>query len=535
VPELSRFYATLSVHGGRTIALLHHDGTILANHPRNDSLIGKSVATRAEWFRGALANGLHVYRDTHFLTGVDSIASTHGVLNLPLLVDVSRDVDDVLSGWWKQIRYLMVGQAIVLLATTFFIVMILRQFAQQDRQLVLLRQMSDMAIRNADRLADFAQLASDWYWEQDASLRFVPIETRTPSTRDARDASDYGKTRRELSRMDLVNTDWDQHEADLAARRPFRDFRYQRIGSDGRLHHVSVSGKPIFAPDGAFLGYRGVGRDVTADMEAAAALREARDKAEAAMLARSRFLANTSHELRTPLHVIIGFSELIANHPQLRDHPMIVEHARDVHASGRELLSRINAILDLSRLEGGIYQLRDDQVRIGTTVQACVDLHRAQAAQKRISIQCVDAVSDQTVRCDGAALRQCLGYVLDNAVKFTPADGQVTIRVVQPRDGGLAIAVSDTGIGMTEEVLAQVLQPFYQGDTTLQRAHGGSGVGLAVCDRLMRLHGGRIEIDSAPERGTTVSLIFPAERVGPQAPSDAGAPRRRRPDIPPAA
>lgn len=513
VPELAKFYKTLNVYEARTITLLRSDGLILAAYPRHDDLIGTKVPAQSDWRDINVTAGGEVYHGTHFLTGKPVIASIHPVPGLPLVIDVSRATDDVLAIWRHQINLIVAGQIIVITATILFLGLMLRQFRMQDEQLAILKEVGEAAVQNARRISDFAAMASDWFWEQDRNLRFVPIETRAPSTRSVDDQSSYGKTRREQSGVDPGNMLWDQHERDLNERRPFRDFRYQKMGHDGRIHHLSVSGNPIFDADGTFKGYRGVGRDITADMEAADALRLAKERAESAVVARAEFLANMSHELRTPLNVIIGFADLIARHPTVTASPPIVNYARDIHTSGQDLLAMINAILDLSKLEDGLYQLRGDHVRVGPIMRTCITEARREAEAKGIKVEYQDPGFTAVLYCDGHAVRQIIQHILSNAVKFTPANGLVSAGLERAPNGGLVIRVIDTGIGIEPDVLKRLFEPFYQANASLTRAHGGTGLGLAISCKLMALHGGSIEVESVPDQGTVVRLIFPPERV----------------------
>lgn len=514
VPELTTFHKTLSVNESRAVTLLRADGLILATDPHYEQRIGETVPRGSIWHAVSSAPDRRLYRGVHFLTGTQAIASFHPVPGMALVLDIAREEDDVLSSWRQQMRLIVAGQVVVILATILFLFLIRRQFRMQDEQLAILRGLGTEAVENARRLHDFASLASDWFWEQDANLRFVPIATPVPSTRLVGDTSNFGRTRLEQPGIvDPSDPLWAPHEADLAARRPFRDFRYPRIGHDGLRHYLSISGMPIFAADGTFQGYRGVGRDITRDMEAAEALRQAKERAEAAVAARAEFLANMSHELRTPLNVIIGFSDLILRHPVAVAHPPLADYARDIHASGQDLLGTINAILDLSKLEDGLYHLRRDNVRVGPVLEARVREAKGQAAAKDIKVMYEDPGFDAVLSCDGRAFGQIMGHVVNNAVKFTPPGGLVSVTMERLGDGGLGVRVTDTGIGIDSAELARLFEPFYQSNTSLSRTHGGPGLGLAISHKLMTLHGGSIAVESTPGQGTTIRLLFPSDRV----------------------
>jgi len=247
----------------------------------------------------------------------------------------------------------------------------------------------------------------------------------------------------------------------------------------------------------------------TAKAELADALRQA----AAASEAKSRFLAAMSHELRTPLNAIIGFSDIMRNEMfGAHSDPRYRVYADDVHRSGDHLLRLINDILDFSKIEVGQLPLHDDVFDPRDTVVEAVRMVRGQAEAAGVALG-YDAAGDAPLlRGDERRVRQVLLNLLSNAIKFTPRDGttQVTLR----RDGdGLAIAVADTGIGIAPADIARAFEPFRQVDNRLARKYEGTGLGLPLSERLMVLHGGTLAIESAVDRGTTVTMRFPAARV----------------------
>ncbi|HMA14759.1 MAG: ATP-binding protein [Bacteroidota bacterium] len=238
---------------------------------------------------------------------------------------------------------------------------------------------------------------------------------------------------------------------------------------------------------------------------------ELRDKAIAASRAKSEFLALVSHELRTPLNAILGFSETIATQVFGKAATeRYREYARDIHESGSHLLSIINDILDLSKVEAGRYELHEEEVELDDVLSRCAALLRERAQQRQVSLTCRPC--DIRLRADARALKQIVFNLLSNAIKFTDAGGAVELAAAR-RPDHVEISVSDTGIGMSAEDLARARQPFGQAASSFTRSVGGTGLGLNVTDALIALHGGRLDLRSALGKGTVAVVRLPLARL----------------------
>ncbi len=241
-------------------------------------------------------------------------------------------------------------------------------------------------------------------------------------------------------------------------------------------------------------------------------LAAARDEAKDADRAKSAFLANMSHELRTPLNAIIGFSEvmLAGVFGELGD--KYAEYARDIRDSGVHLKNILNDILDLSKIDAGAMQLYPRPVSLAQTAEACGRIVVPLAASGGVTLCIAISESLPLFNLDPTRFQQVLLNIMSNAVKFTPRDGRVEVHAcLEGREW--VIRVADTGIGMTPEGVALALQPFRQVDSNLNRRFEGTGLGLPLAKALTELHGGRIAIESEPEKGTTVSLHLPVRLV----------------------
>ena len=241
---------------------------------------------------------------------------------------------------------------------------------------------------------------------------------------------------------------------------------------------------------------------------------EARRRAEEASLAKSRFLATMSHELRTPLNAILGFSEVMKGE-LFGAHTVAAyrEYSNDIHSSGQHLLMLINEILDLSRVEAGRYELREESLALAYVVEDCRHLLALRAGKRDITL--VDLVEPALPRiwADERAIRQVILNLLSNAIKFTPQGGSVTVKVGWTAQGGQYVSIRDTGPGIPEHEIPIVMSSFGRGTLAQKNAEEGSGLGLPIVKGLIELHGGTFTLKSKVREGTEVIIVLPPERV----------------------
>ncbi|RMF07097.1 MAG: sensor histidine kinase [Alphaproteobacteria bacterium] len=265
----------------------------------------------------------------------------------------------------------------------------------------------------------------------------------------------------------------------------------------------------------AMLEYRAEKDALIAELEHSKSISdEARHRAEAANIAKSRFLATMSHELRTPLNAILGFSEVMKSEilgPH--NNPTYKEYAKDIHESGEHLLNLINEILDLSRIEAGRYELNEEAVVLADIAEDCHRLLKLRAEKKGLTIVERFATNLPPIWADERAIRQICLNLLSNAIKFTPSGGTITLTVGATTDGGQYLSVRDTGPGIPEEEIPRVLQSFGQGSLAHQTAEGGTGLGLPIVRGLVELHGGTFHLQSKLRQGTEVIVTLPRKRV----------------------
>ncbi|MEI7610512.1 MAG: ATP-binding protein, partial [Rhodospirillaceae bacterium] len=289
---------------------------------------------------------------------------------------------------------------------------------------------------------------------------------------------------------------------------------HQMVRKDGQRIWCSLIGRAVSPADPA-RGVIWIVEDITERRRANEELRSAKAAAEHASVMKSRFLATMSHELRTPLTSILGFSEIIRD--QLFGPVGVADYADyagDICASGRHLLELINDVLDLSKIEAGKFELDIVPFDPHYLVATCVRQARGRAAGRDLQLSLEVTPSLTLMWADERAVRQVMLNLLSNAVKFTADGGSVTVRVAEDGEQ-VRIEVADTGIGIAADKIERVLEPFEQADNRYNRSAGGTGLGLALVNALVKLHGGSVCIESAVNVGTTVTVSLPVNPVPP--------------------
>ena len=299
-----------------------------------------------------------------------------------------------------------------------------------------------------------------------------------------------------------------------------RDFRSEMRRRDGSVIWVSKTLRRVTDDRGNLVMVEGMFRDISAQRRAEQQLLQAKEQAEAANRAKSDFLANMSHELRTPLNAILGFSQVLKEEMMgPLGNPKYREYCRDIVQSGEHLLALINDILDMAKVESGKMNLDEDWIDLEQSLEAGLLLVRERATANRITIRREMPQPGVSIWGDERRLRQVWINLLSNAVKFTPQGGWVEIRGAWQEGGSLVVTVADSGIGIAEEDIERVQQPFSQVASALSRSHEGTGLGLSLSRSLMELHGGSLDLDSRLGEGTVVTVSIPAERCRPSTPA----------------
>ncbi len=269
-------------------------------------------------------------------------------------------------------------------------------------------------------------------------------------------------------------------------------------------------GSAKFGANSLITEYSALVGDAVLRQRTRAAEHRARIEIDLANKVKSEFVSNMSHELRTPLNTVIGFSKLLAGHARQRlPDADVVQYASLIHDAAEHLLSVINDILDISKMQAGKYTLNAQEIGIDEVLQACLAQARQMAADAGVNVRARVAYNLPHVRGDAAKLKQVFSNLISNAIKFTPKSGDIVVNALEHGDGGVLVSVRDTGIGMTEDEVRVAMTPFGQVDGARTRWREGAGLGLPIAKALVELHGGVLMITSIKGQGTDATVILP--------------------------
>ncbi len=396
---------------------------------------------------------------------------------------------------------------------------------QKSREAALIKAKAELESALAQRASaeqrfiDIAAVSEGWFWEQDADLRFSFLSQPEYFDRiGVPPANIIGKTRDEWLALypDVrASADWELVLSALRDRRAFRDFVYRAPDApDGEERWFRISGAPVFDAGGAFLGYRGVGSDVTQ-------LYLAKARAEEASRTKSMFLANMSHEIRTPLNGVLGMAEVLESSLTNPEHKRMIGTIR---RSGETLLNILNDILDMSKIEAGKLELEAVPFSPMELAERVEDLHNLRAEEKGLDFEVLVSSGAEAPRVgDPFRVQQVLHNLVSNAIKFTD-QGSVTVKVAGRHGSPLTLEVRDTGIGMTPDQIGRLHEEFAQADSSVTRRFGGTGLGMAITRNLVLKMGGEIAVQSAVGEGTVIRVTLPlAETDVTVAPARGGA------------
>jgi len=357
------------------------------------------------------------------------------------------------------------------------------------------------------RFQAFAELASDWFWETDNQLRYEYISSAEDEFQAHRYQHFIGKTPIEIRSYDEQQQQkkWGMFLNFINNHQELHNFEYEAKASDGKTFWISISGKAQFDEEGKYLGYMGIGRDISYAKQREIDLQKEKERAEKANAAKSDFLAVMSHEIRTPMNAILGMLELLEDtNPSSKQHELI-DYMR---SSTRLLQGVISDTLDFAKIESGTLKLELADTNLINLTKNLVKQFETQAIKHGIEFECtIDQSVPERINCDGVRLSQILLNLLSNAFKFTQ-EGSVKL-YLNKSDNQIIFRVIDTGIGISEEDISKLFEPFTQFHSRQKGRQQGVGLGLSITRRLLNLMGGSITCYSTVGEGTEFIIRVP--------------------------
>ncbi|NBC32292.1 MAG: PAS domain S-box protein [Alphaproteobacteria bacterium] len=416
----------------------------------------------------------------------------------------------------------------VSLSDSRFILATLHDVTQENQAL-------EKARRAEKKLKDFVGCSSEWAWETDTKGRFRMISAQLGRLIGKSPASLLGRRFQDIGAFtDTPLVELSESEA-FRLRQPLGPWRFDLETGDGKTVAHNISAVPVFdEPGGGFLGYRGTGTDISRRLEATEALRackrelshalsalqdkntrlqEAFAAAESGNRTKEAFLRSIDHEVQEPLHWILSCSDAIRKETSGPvGNPKYLDYCEDINKSARHLLELVSGVLYLAGSESpDVYVPK--VVDLVDESRFAVRLIEAEAAAKAQKLSVTSSEPQVFIRSNPPILRQILGNLLTNAVKFTPPGGTIGVEVDHDQDKS-RVRVCDTGIGIPKEDLERVFEPFERSSLSYVRDQAGSGLGLALCKRLTALVGGELSLESTEGRGTIATLCLPAADIG---------------------
>jgi signal transduction histidine kinase len=497
------FFAAVTLHAGGSVLVLRRDGTFVARYPPIESQIGKRMPAESPWYP-LVEEGGGTYRSPGYIDGFVRVVSVHPLRDYPLVVDVTVAEEEALAQWRRQSTFI----ALFALCTIAGFIVLFRLLAVQFRRLesrtAELVQTTAALRENEARFRDFATTSSDWFWEQDENLRYTFIS-------DASGTHDMSSVEQQRNVVDIRVPDEQRaaHEADVAARRPFRDYFFERLGTDDDVRHVSISGTPVFDEAGIFRGYRGTGRNRTAEVHAEETRRSLEQQLQHAQRieALGQLAGGVAHDLNNALVPVLGLTELVLEGtPKGSGDRALLETVLASAVRAREL---VRQILTFSRREQSDRHAFD----LGETAAETLAMLRAAIPS---SIAVVDDIAPALPMVgDPGKLQQVLTNLVMNAAQaIGDRHGTITVLAQLEGDGShIRLTVADTGCGIDAATADHIFEPFF----TTKEVGKGTGLGLSIVHGIVSSHDGTIVVESAPGQGTRFEIVLPTG-VEPAAP-----------------
>ncbi len=371
-----------------------------------------------------------------------------------------------------------------------------------------LKASQDRLQESEQKFRDFAEASADWFWETDREHKLITVTDNLRQFNGNVDPKSYiGKTRYELVSSQQLNIDdWKNHLADLQARRSFRDFEYDFVDRHGVMHNRAISGLPVYGEDGTFNGFRGVGRDITPQKQAALALKKSQEDLKYEIDAKNRFFSIISHDLKSPFTSLLGQTEVMSRSASSLSKSKLIEYANDVNVVGKRVFDLLHNLLEWSVLQMDGAKSEPKTIQLEPLSQQCVDVLTPIALGKNVNLR--NKIADVTAYADEEMVQSIIRNLVSNSLKFTPSGGTVEVSS-RDQEGWVQITVADTGIGMTLEQSEKIFA--FDQKTTTAGTDGeiGTGLGLPLSKELVEQNGGQIWFESTSGQGSKFHFTLP--------------------------
>lgn len=503
ISRIFLWWQSIEWPAGAAVALIRDRRDILIRRPFRKNLLNKDISA-GPLIHAILQTGPDVGVADFTATMTDNVVRrvawrASSITNLSLVAGFSRNT--VTALWWKQAQPAAFTVSIVGFLVAIFVFITVMNQARSRENLALSEARLKAATEGGGMgVWDYDPSVRSLHWDPGMFQLYRVGKDQFPGV--------YEAWRATVHPEDLVAAEDKLNEA-IEKQIPF-DNEFRILLPDGSNRWLKAEARLFTDQQGNVQRMIGVNRDITSEVLAREEVEAARESAERANAAKSEFLAAMSHELRTPLNAICGFSEMLTRevfgslgNEKYRDY---VKH---VNTSARHLMSLVNNVLDLSRIEAGEMPLVIERVDIVAIIRECI-FHVGYKNERTADDVSLHFGSEQIfVDVDAQAIRQILINLLANSDKYTPANGDISIEARQSASGETTIMIKDTGIGIPNEDIDLVLEPFRQARRSVELAHEGTGLGLSLSAKLMSLMGGELEIDSVERLGTAIILRFP--------------------------
>ena len=507
------FYNAVIANSGVSVKLMLDDGTLVATEPHREELIGHKLPEAPQVLAAASNRRFGVLGGPGSDDANPQLMSFAHIAARPLIVVASRSRDAILAQWRRECVSSVVAFILFAVTAACLTWLMVRAVDRQQKAAAKLRAGEERLQRQSGLLQSTLENMGEGLAVFDHDGRLIAWNAKFVELLDMSMEPTTETNLRDILGMQSARGDFGAVDGPEEARQ-----RFERFFTEVPLvrERLTRSGKALqirrrAMPGGAVVSLYS---DITERKAADTKMAQAWAQAELANRSKTDFLANMSHELRTPLNAIIGFSEILGGeHLGPLKNARYLEYANDIHSSGLHLLSIINDVLDMSKIEAGKLDIHEEEISVRDLLTGSLRMVRERARQQNVELVCHIADPDHVIFGDERAMKQCLLNLLSNAIKFSKVGGRVTVDSAIDPEGRSMLTIADEGIGMSNEELERALQPFGQAHTSTTRTYGGTGLGLPITQGLIEAHGGTMSIISAPGDGTRVSITLPAHRT----------------------